>query len=123
MISMRVAILTILLSAIPGLINIAQAQRPIIIPATGTSDGVIIVAELPAETRALLRQELGCEPKVAWLYETFCIGSDRFDFWRYNGQFVLMHENKYWNVPRDVLISMLGPQGESILTIPWSYWF
>ncbi len=120
---MRVAILTILLSAIPGLINTTFAQRFIIIPAAGTGDGVIIVAELPAESRALLRQELGCEPKVAWLYETFCIGSDSFDFWRYNGRFVLMHENKYWNVPRDVLINMLGPQGESILSIPWSYWF
>lgn len=120
---MRVAILTLFLTALSGFLETAQAQRFVIVPATGISDGVIIVAELPAESRALLRQELGCEPKIAWLYETFCIGSDRFDFWRYNGRFVLMHENKYWNVPRDVLVSMLGPQGESILSIPWSYWF
>lgn len=118
--------LLVLLSPVAS--NFVHAQRFIFMPrgAGGDSgDAYYIVADFPADARAYLKQELGCEPKLAWLYYHYAILGQGFDVYRSGGRFVLLdvsHE-KYWSVPREVLLDLLGTDDESILTVPWQYYF
>lgn len=115
----------VLLSPLAG--SVAQAQRFIIFPRGGgdSGDAYYRISDFSVATRAHLKQELGCDPKLAWLYYHYAILGQGFDIYRSDGRFVLLdapHE-KYWAVSREVLLELLSPDGESILTVPWQYYF
>lgn len=117
--------LLLLLSPLSG--GSAQAQRFIFIPKVGgdSGDAYYIVSDFPASVSAQLKLELGCEPKLAWLYYHYAVFSQGFDIYRSGGRFVLLdvpHE-KYWTVSREELLELLSPDGETILTVPWQYYF
>jgi hypothetical protein len=68
-----------------------------------------------------VRQELGCEPRVAFLYRHWYVFRDGFDFWTANGRFVLYDNGRYWNISRENLDQLLGPDAARLST-PWHYW-
>jgi hypothetical protein len=99
----------------------AFAQRFVYIPGSGSGDEVVVLCELPPAVRAAVREELECEPKVAFIYWHCYIFKDGFDFWTSDGKFVLYDKGRYWELPREKLAEMLGPVGATKLSTPWRY--
>lgn len=119
---MRSCFLAVVVSLLPGVSDSAWAQRFIIIPEHGSGDRVVVISELPPEALPVLRAQLGTEPKVAFLYEHFFILHPAFDLWTWNGRFVLYRDGVYWPMPREAIAALLGPDGESKLSVPLGYW-
>jgi hypothetical protein len=99
----------------------ARAQRFILIPEYGWGDQVVDRGELPLPARAFLRQQLQCEPRVAFLFGRCYVFRDGFDLWTWNGRFVLYEGGRYWELPREDLGRLLGPNAASTLAVPWGY--
>lgn len=116
----RYIILACMFFLCPGLISSLQAQRIVVIhDPGGSSEDTVFVAQLPPETHAYLRKELGCVPNVAFYYKHSYLFF--MDIWHSDGKFVLSHQKTYWNIPREELITLLGPGGEALLKTPWWY--
>jgi hypothetical protein len=116
---MRSPLLALVFFTWLGFSQSAFAQRFIYIPAHGSGDEVVILCDLPREIRAAVREELQCEPKVAFIYWHCYLFKDGFDLWTSNGRFVLYDGGQYWELPRETLAKMLGPDGASKLSRPW----
>jgi hypothetical protein len=114
--------LAILLTACFG--QAVHAQRVWVIPPTGAGYNYTVLAELPAVLRDAFQRELDCEPKVVWLFWGYSLGRVGFDFWRTDGQFVLMdvRTGNYFDPPLEELKTLLGPVISASLRVPWSYY-
>jgi hypothetical protein len=119
---MRRALLVLAVWTMPLACGTTHAQRVLIIPAHGVADKVIDFGALPADLHAVVRQQLGCVPRVAFIYRHFFIFRPGFDLWRWSGRFVLYHEGECWDLPREELDALLGLDGTARLSTPWEYY-
>jgi hypothetical protein len=117
---MRLAVLAVVVLLLPGVSGSALAQRFIIIPDHGSGDKIVVLCELPPNARAAVKEKLHAEPRVGFLYWHCYVFGNEFALWTSNGRFVLFDADTYWDVPREALADMLGPDA-SKLTVPWSY--
>jgi tetratricopeptide (TPR) repeat protein len=119
---MRYPLLALVVCMLPGASGTAFAQRFIVIPEHGYGDQVVVLGDLPPQARAAVREQIHCEPQVAFLYWHWYAVSDGFDFWTSNGRFVLYDGERYWALPHESLAELLGPEAETMLSTPWRYW-
>jgi hypothetical protein len=118
-------LIALLFCLLPGVSGFALGQRIILIPKDigGSADEVVVIGELSPVSRTAVREELKCEPKVAFIYEYFYLLHYKFHLWTWNGRFVLYNDedDRYWEMPSGSLAKLLDPHTAESLTIPWSY--
>jgi hypothetical protein len=119
---MRTLLIGTILWLFPCFSGSVFAQRIIYLPESGSGEEIVILCDLPAQARAELREKLQRDPKVAFLYWHTYLFKDGFDLWTSKGRFVLSDGDAYWDIPRETLVEMLGPDGENRLSTPWKYW-
>jgi hypothetical protein len=120
--TMRHHVATLAVFTVLGLPGPAWAQRFIIIPDYGAGYEAVVVAELPQKVRAAVREQLKCEPKVAFVFWRCYVFQPGFDFWTSDGKFALYDAGQYWELPEAALANLLGPAGMERLSTPWRYW-
>jgi hypothetical protein len=117
----RSAIVSVALLCTPAFSAPAFGQRVIIIPRHGSGDELVTLSDLPPEVRAALRQELHCEPAAGFIFWRCYVFANGFDLWTWNGRFVLYEGSRYWELPREEIEQLLGPERSSRLRVPWRY--
>jgi hypothetical protein len=117
----RSALVSVALLCTPAFSVPAFGQRFFIIPKSGSGDEVVTLSDFPPEVRAVLRQELHCEPVAAFIFWRCYVFRNGFDLWSWNGRFVLYEGSRYWELPREEIEKLVGPERSSRLRVPWRY--
>jgi hypothetical protein len=89
----------------------------------GWGDKVVHVADLPAEVRGLFQKEMGPDVAIGFFYRHWFLFGDGFDFWTWDGKYVLFTRNEYWPMPEEGFKRILGPERFAALGQPLTYRF
>jgi hypothetical protein len=115
--SLLIALFVLLLG---GEANAARA-RPIGCIAYGWGETIVPVRDVPAEARAELRKATNRDLAIGFCYRHWFLFGDGFDFWTWNGQFVLFQGDRYWPLTDEDLVRLLGKDGAASLSKPLGY--
>ena len=72
----------------------------------GWGERIVLVGDLPPDVRAQIRQETQQDVAIGFCYRYWYLFADGFDFWRWNGRYVVYGNNKYWNFTDDELLEL-----------------
>jgi tetratricopeptide (TPR) repeat protein len=76
----------------------------------GLDDKVVQVAELPPPIRANAKQQLGADVAVCFYYKRAYLFGPGFDFWTWDGQYVLSDGRNAWTIDRESLARLVGQE-------------
>jgi hypothetical protein len=96
----------------------AEARRGFVLITHGES--VKHIADIPSETKPLVRQLTGRDVQAGYYYKSF--GIFWLDLWTWGGQYCLYADNDCWELTRDELAELLG-KDKSELGKPLFYRF
>lgn len=120
---MKPLLLACLLLAAPFWNNPALAQRA---PREATivwgwGDTVDYVCDLPPGVRVELGTDSQLVPAVGFCYWRFCIFADGFNFWTWNGRYVIYHGSRFVEIPEEDFVQILGEEKFASLGKPLAY--
>ena len=117
--AMRYFLLSSLVLLIPSGSALAQRRGFLY----GWSDTIVHVRDLPADLRAELKKDTKLDLAVGFYYRHWFLFGKGFDFWTWDGKFVLFQGDKYYPVSPDNLEKWLGKDEFEALSTPFLYRF
>lgn len=117
---MRFFLLSCLVLLVPSGSALAQRRGFILY---GWSDTVVHVRDLPADIRADFKKQTKLDLAVGFYYQQWFLFSKGFDFWTWDGKFVLFQGDKAYAVSPENLEKWLGKDEFEALSTPFLYRF
>lgn len=99
---------------------LAQPRRGI---AYGWGEEIVHVRDLPPDVRADLRQQMNHDLAVGFCYRHWYLFGDRFDFWTWDGKYVLFQGDRFFELTDEEFVQLLGMEEFGALGKPFAYRF
>ncbi len=87
----------------------------------GPGEALVHVCDLPLEARAELRQRTQFDLAVGYFYQHFSVFDEEFNFWSWDGKYVLYQGRRYLNVTDEEMVQLLGREKYDSLGKPLAY--
>ena len=106
---MRSFLLACLVLVAPGWANtaLAQPRRGI---AFGWGEKIVHIADLPPDVRAELQKEMNHDLAIGFCYRHGWLFGDGFDFWTWDGKYVLFDGNHIFDLTDEEFVQLLGKE-------------
>ncbi len=117
---MKPQLLAAAILVLPCLTSTARARDQKAIP-FGTGEALVHVCDLPPEVRAELRQQTQFDLAVGFFYQHFSVFDEEFNFWSWDGKYVLYQGRRYLNVTDEEIVQLIGREKYDSLGKPLAY--
>jgi tetratricopeptide (TPR) repeat protein len=119
---MRVFLLASIVLVVPGWAGTTLAQEGKGI-AYGWAEKIVHVRDLPPDVREKLRKETGAYLAVGFRYRHWFLFGPGFDFWTWDGRYVLYQGDRYFALSDEQFEQLLGKEEIVSLGKPLAYRF
>jgi tetratricopeptide (TPR) repeat protein len=87
----------------------------------GWSETIVPVCDLPPEVRAGLKKDTNHDLAVGFCYRHAFLIGEEFNFWTWDGKYVLFENNLYYNLTDEQFVQLLGKEKFDSLGKPFAY--